>query len=42
LTGSTNGTPMADNHHFDLTGQKMWAERGIQIMRDRGWFPWTE
>jgi hypothetical protein len=36
----TDGTPMADNHHFDLTGQKMWAERGVQLMRDRGWFHW--
>jgi carbohydrate esterase-like sialic acid-specific acetylesterase len=34
--------PMADDHHFDLTGHKLWAERGIQIMQDRGWFPWTE
>jgi hypothetical protein len=33
--------PMADDHHFDLAGHKLWAERGIQIMRDRGWFPWT-
>jgi hypothetical protein len=37
----TNGTPMVDNHHFDLTGQKMWADRGLQLMRDRGWFHWT-
>jgi hypothetical protein len=37
----TDGTPMADNHHFDLTGQKMWVERGLQLMRDRGWFHWT-
>jgi hypothetical protein len=37
----TDGTPMADNHHFDLTGQKMWVERGVQLMRDRGWFHWT-
>jgi hypothetical protein len=38
----TDGTPMVDNHHFDLTGQKMWAERGVQLMRDRGWFPWAK
>jgi hypothetical protein len=36
----TDGTPMLDNHHFDLTGQKMWVERGIQLMKDRGWFRW--
>jgi hypothetical protein len=37
----TDGTPMVDNHHFDLTGQKMWVERGLQLMRNRGWFHWT-
>jgi hypothetical protein len=36
----TNDTPMRDDHHFDMAGQKLWAERGIQIMIDRGWFPW--
>jgi hypothetical protein len=35
-----DGTPMTDNHHFDLSGMKMWVERGVQIMRERGWFPW--
>jgi hypothetical protein len=28
-----------DDHHFNMTGQKMWADRGIQIMIDKGWFP---
>jgi hypothetical protein len=37
----TDGTPMCDNHHFDLTGHKMWVERGVQLMRDRGWFRWA-
>jgi hypothetical protein len=37
----TAGVPMRDDHHFDMAGQKLWAERGIQIMIDRGWFPWT-
>jgi hypothetical protein len=36
----TNGTPLIDDHHFDMVGQKLWADRGIQIMIDRGWFPW--
>jgi hypothetical protein len=36
----TDGTPMVDNHHFDLTGQKMWVERGVQLLKDHGWFRW--
>ena len=36
----TNGTPMVDNHHFDLTGQRMWVERGIRLMQERKWFRW--
>src|SRR5439155_18938636 len=36
----TNGTPLIDDHHFDMTGQKPWADRGIQLILDRGWFPW--
>jgi hypothetical protein len=36
-----DGIPMCDNHHFDLTGQRMWVERGVQIMRERGWLPWA-
>jgi hypothetical protein len=23
-------------------GHKLWADRGIQIMIDRGWFPWKK
>jgi hypothetical protein len=38
----TNGTPLIDDHHFDMTGHKLWADRGIQIMIQRGWFPWTK
>jgi hypothetical protein len=38
----TDGLPMIDDHHFDMTGHKIWAERGIQIMLDRGWFPWKK
>jgi hypothetical protein len=36
----TDGITLEDDHHFTLTGQKLWAERGVQIMIDRGWFPW--
>jgi hypothetical protein len=36
----TNALPMLDDHHFDMTGHKLWTERGIKIMVDRGWFPY--
>jgi len=38
----TDHVPMRDDHHFDMTGQKLWADRGIQLMIDRGWFPWAK
>ena len=38
----TDGTPLIDDHHFDMTGHKLWADRGIQIMIQRGWFPWAK
>jgi len=38
----TDGTPLIDDHHFDMTGQKLWADRGIQIMIQRGWFKWAK
>jgi hypothetical protein len=33
--------PLEDDHHFTLAGHKMWAERGVELMRERGWFPWA-
>jgi hypothetical protein len=36
----TNGLGMQDDHHFDFAGQRLWSERGIMIMQNRGWFPW--
>jgi hypothetical protein len=38
----TDMTPLIDDHHFDMVGHKLWADRGIQIMIDRGWFPWKK
>jgi hypothetical protein len=38
----TNDIPLRDDHHFNLIGQKMWAERGIQLMIDKGWFLWSK
>jgi hypothetical protein len=36
----TDMITLEDDHHFTLAGHKLWAERGVQIMIDRGWFPW--
>jgi hypothetical protein len=30
-----------DDHHYDFTGHKQWAERGLAIMKDKGWAPWA-
>jgi hypothetical protein len=38
----TDGITLEDDHHFTLTGQKLWAERGVQLMIDHGWFPWKK
>ena len=38
----TDDIPLEDDHHFTLAGQKLWAERGVQLMIDRGWFPWKK
>jgi hypothetical protein len=36
----TDALPMQDDHHFNLDGHRIWTGRILQIMRDRGWFPW--
>jgi hypothetical protein len=33
--------PLEDDHHFTLAGHKLWAERGVEILRTRGWLPWA-
>jgi hypothetical protein len=37
----TDQITLEDDHHFTLAGHKLWVERGVQIMIDRGWFPWA-
>jgi hypothetical protein len=37
----TDGLPMSDDHHFDLTGYKMWAERAFAAMNEAGWLTWA-
>ena len=36
------GFGMQDDHHFDFSGHKLWAERAIGIMQTKGWFPWSK
>jgi hypothetical protein len=36
----TDGVAMQDDHHFNLDGQKTWAQRVLSVMKTKGWFPW--
>jgi hypothetical protein len=36
----TNNLPMEDDRHLNMAGHKMWAERGLKILMDKGWAPW--
>ena len=38
----TDGLQMEDDHHFNLEGHKEYVARLLQIMQDRGWFPWAQ
>ena len=33
--------PMSDDHHYDLTGYKLWAERGFALLQAGGLLPWA-
>lgn len=37
---SCQGIAMQDDHHFNLDGQRTWAQRAIMTMQQKGWFPW--
>ena len=37
----TDDLPMQDDHHFNMLGHKLWAERAFAIMKDKGWSPWV-
>jgi hypothetical protein len=37
----TDGLGMQDDHHFNFDGHKLWVQRMLQIMKDKGWFPWN-
>ena len=36
----TDKLEMQDDHHFDMQGHKVWADRLIGLMQTNGWFPW--
>jgi hypothetical protein len=38
---ASEGLPMSDDHHYDLVGYKMWAERGFAILKSSNWIPWA-
>jgi len=35
------GLGMQDDHHFNLDGQRTYAQRAIAMMKTKGWFPWN-
>jgi hypothetical protein len=38
----TEGLPLIPaDHHYDFVGHKLWAERGLDILRAKGWAPWA-
>ncbi len=37
-----DGVGMQDDHHFSLAGHKVWADRAVNIMKEKGWFPWAK
>jgi Carbohydrate esterase, sialic acid-specific acetylesterase len=37
---SAEGLSMQDDHHFDLDGHRVWAQRALMTMQQKGWFPW--
>jgi hypothetical protein len=39
----TEGLPInaLDGHHYNLAGHKMWAERGMALLKMKGWMPWA-
>jgi hypothetical protein len=38
----TTGIAMQDDHHFNFDGHKVYTQRVLQIMKDKGWFPWAQ
>jgi len=38
---SAEGLGMQDNHHFNLDGHRVWVQRALATMQEKGWFPWA-
>jgi hypothetical protein len=38
---SCEGIGMQDDHHFNLDGQRAWAQRALEVMDSKGWFKWA-
>jgi hypothetical protein len=38
----TDDLSMQDDHHFDFNGHKTWTKRVLDIMKQKGWFPWAK
>ncbi len=36
----TEDIPLEDDHHFNLLGQKLWAERAVKLLEPNAWAPW--
>jgi hypothetical protein len=37
----TDGIPMQDDHHYNMTGHRLWADRAFAGMAAKGFLPWT-
>ncbi len=37
----TDGLGMQDDHHFDMAGHKLWAERAVDRLISSGWASWA-
>jgi hypothetical protein len=37
----SEGLPMTDDHHYNLVGYKLWAERGFDILKMKDLIPWA-
>lgn len=37
----TDGIPMQDDHHYNMTGHRIWADRAFAGMAAKGFLPWV-
>jgi len=36
----TDKIAMMDDHHFSMLGHHQWSDRGVALMKEKGWFFW--